>query len=158
MGNSVGIGEFKVEVLNIGFGKGDDETAKAWENVVVSIRGKDNEKTDISVELYHGRYRPDLGALITTSLGYAPEKEDLDDYGIELEELLRVAEDYSASIYRMEPTGIAENYVFLIFREKVVLTEVRHSSTSRQKEFRDIKTFEPLKEAKEFLETLLKRK
>ena len=147
-----------MEVLNVEFGKGHDESAKAWDNVVISIRGNGNEKMDISVELCHGKYRPDLGALIITSLGDILEKEDLDDYDIEMEELISIAENYSASEYRMESTGITENYVLKIFREEVVLTEVKYNSTTRQREFRDIKSFEPIKEAKEFLEGMLKHK
>ena len=147
-----------MEIVNVEFGKEYDEIAKAWDRVIVTIRGKNDEKIDINVELFHGRYRPDLGSVITTGFGEILEKEDLEDYDTELEMIIKAAEDYSASVYRIRPISGIQNYVLKIFREKVVLTEVKRNTITNKDKLIDIKSFEPIKEAKEFLEGLLKYK
>lgn len=115
---------------------------------------------NIYVQTVDSIFRPDLNCIMYTDrLESEINENDLDDYESDFKEIIKEAEDFIKSVYKIK--YINSDYVFKIFDDKVILSEVNRKfvnadSSPYQTEYSDIREFETLEEAEMFFKSMKK--
>lgn len=152
-----------MEILNIeevGF----YDTGKR--TVSLTILNKNNKEKVINVETICGLYRKDLGCSICPvdedleklfeGVFSGLNKDDFDDYDNDIEKIIEETERYMSRTYVLEVSNRNTDYVFKIFTSKVTLARINPEFTdaeisNNQSKYINIKDFDNLSEAKDFL-------
>ena len=148
-----------MEIVNI-------ELAVYCENdstVIVTVLNKHNKKMNIHVQTTDGLYRKDLGCIIYDDNGADLNENDFNDYKNDIKKIIEEAEKLISSMYKIEIIDGSVDYVFKIFADKVTLSKVNRQfinadTSSYQAEYEDIKTFDTIKEAKDYFKSILEDK
>ena len=136
------------------------ELTEEFGTVKISIRKKSSKKMNVYVQTVDSIFRPDLNCIkYTDRLESKINEYDLDDYESDFKEIIKEAEDFIKSVYKIK--YINSDYVFKIFDDKVILSEVNRKfinadSSPYQTEYYNIREFEILEEAEMFFKSMKK--
>ena len=127
---------------------------------IVTVLNKHNKELNVHVQTTDGLYRKDLGCIIHDDNDVDLNENDFNDYENDIKKIIEEAEKLISSMYKIESIDGSVDYVLKIFADKVTLSRVNRQfvnadTSSYQTEHEDIKTFDTIKEAKDYFKSML---